>query len=255
MLKAMFCKNCGTEITADARFCKHCGTQITEENICEAAPAVPAAQPNASADEPNVKKLLPAIITVAAVIALVCLIVFLVSSSAAAARCTTEGCTRDKSKGEYCSLHACLTDGCTRARSYGSYCASHVCLNGSCTSARTSGSIYCAYHYLQNTSSTSTYSSSSGNAQRDLSFTNIEIEHNSSYTVVTGKVKNNGSRTYKFVKIKGAFKNSSGSTVDTDWTYAVGSEGLAPGESTSFRMSVSKDYSIRNCSITITDYD
>lgn len=66
---------------------------------------------------------------------------------------------------------------------------------------------------------------------------------------------NNGKKTYRFVTIKGAFKDSSGTVVDTDSTYAVGSEGLAPGESKSFRMSVSEDSTIEDCSITITDYD
>ena len=66
---------------------------------------------------------------------------------------------------------------------------------------------------------------------------------------------NNGKKTYRFVTIKGSFENSSGTVVDTDSTYAVGSEGLAPGESKSFRMSVRKDTTIEDCSISITDYD
>ena len=88
-----------------------------------------------------------------------------------------------------------------------------------------------------------------------LDFSDIYVSSNSSYTVCTGKVTNNGKKTYRFVTIKGAFKDSSGTVVDTDSTYAVGSEGLAPGESKSFRMSVSKDSTIEDCSITITDYD
>lgn len=87
-----------------------------------------------------------------------------------------------------------------------------------------------------------------------LKFTNIKIEHNSSYTVCTGTVKNTGSKTYSFVQIKGSFKNYSGTVVDTDWTYAVGSEGLAPGESTTFKMSIPKDTSVKTCSISILDY-
>ena len=77
----------------------------------------------------------------------------------------------------------------------------------------------------------------------------------SSYVKCTGKVKNTGKKTYTFVKVKGAFKDSKGNVVDTDWTYVVGSEGLAPGESSSFSMSVKKDYSIESCSVTILDYD
>jgi uncharacterized protein YjbJ (UPF0337 family) len=72
--------------------------------------------------------------------------------------------------------------------------------------------------------------------------------------VVTGTVTNKGTRNYKFVTIKGAFKDSSGKVVDTDSTYAVGSEGLAKGESKTFRMSVKKNTSIRKCDITITGY-
>ena len=95
--------------------------------------------------------------------------------------------------------------------------------------------------------------SSGSSAAKDLSISNVKLKHNSSYTVVTGSVKNTGSTTYKFVKVKGAFKNSRGTTLDTDWTYAVGSEGLAPGESTTFRMSVSKDTSITKCTVTVLD--
>lgn len=88
-----------------------------------------------------------------------------------------------------------------------------------------------------------------------LKFSEIYVSNNSGYTVCTGKVTNNGKKTYRFVTIKGSFKNSYGTVVDTDSTYAVGSEGLAPGESKSFRMSVSKDTTIEDCSISITDYD
>lgn len=88
-----------------------------------------------------------------------------------------------------------------------------------------------------------------------LKFSEIYVSDNSSYTVCTGKVTNNGKKTYRFVTIKGSFENSSGTVVDTDSTYAVGSEGLAPGESKSFRMSVRKDTTIEDCSISITDYD
>ncbi|MBE6036287.1 MAG: hypothetical protein E7223_01500 [Clostridiales bacterium] len=88
-----------------------------------------------------------------------------------------------------------------------------------------------------------------------LSFSNVKVTHNSSYTVCTGTVKNNGKKTYKFVEIKGQFKNYSGTVLDTDWTYAVGSEGLGPGESKTFRMSVPKNASISSCSISIIDYN
>lgn len=82
-----------------------------------------------------------------------------------------------------------------------------------------------------------------------LKESNVSITHNSSYTVCTGTIKNTGTSTVSFVKIKGAFTDYSGNVVDTDWTYAVGSEGLAPGESTTFRMSIPKNSSVKTCKI------
>ena len=104
-------------------------------------------------------------------------------------------------------------------------------------------------------SSGSSSSSSYESAYSVLKISGVKVTTNSSYTVCTGTITNNGKKTYEFVKVKGSFKNSSGTVIDTDWTYAVGSEGLAPGESKTFRMSVPKDYDIKSCSVSITDYD
>ena len=81
------------------------------------------------------------------------------------------------------------------------------------------------------------------------------VTNNSSYTVCTGTVKNTGKKTYRYVEVKGSFKDSSNNVVDTDWTYAAGSEGLAPGESSSFRLSVPKNVSIKSCSVSLLDYE
>ena len=89
----------------------------------------------------------------------------------------------------------------------------------------------------------------------DLRISGVSLSSSSSYITATGTVTNNGSRTVRFVEVKAAFKNSSGKVVDTDWTYAVGSEGLSPGESTKFSIMVDKDYSINDCSVTVQDYD
>lgn len=86
-----------------------------------------------------------------------------------------------------------------------------------------------------------------------LKISNVNVTSNSSYTICTGTVTNNGKKSYDYVKVKGSFKNSSGKVLDTDWTYAVGAEGLAPGESTTFRLSVSKNSSITDCSVTFVD--
>ena len=109
-------------------------------------------------------------------------------------------------------------------------------------------------------SSTSSSTSSSGSGSTTISkstymyyymkIDNVKVESNSSYTICTGRVTNNGSYTIYYVQVRGAFKNYSGTTLDTDWTYAVGSEGLRPGESTTFRMSVHKNSSIYKCDVT-----
>lgn len=80
------------------------------------------------------------------------------------------------------------------------------------------------------------------------------LRSNSGYTTLEGTITNSGSKTYRYVQVKGSFKDKDGVVVDTDWTYAVGSEGLSPGESKTFRLSVKKNYSIKDCSLSIIDY-
>ena len=102
----------------------------------------------------------------------------------------------------------------------------------------------------QNTSNRLDYSD-----KYNLVISNVKISHNSLYTECTGtiSVRSISDYTYRYIKIKGAFQNSYGKVIDTDWTYAIGSEGLSPGESKSFRMSVPKSTSITDCTVTIID--
>lgn len=88
-----------------------------------------------------------------------------------------------------------------------------------------------------------------------LQITVDRVSNDSGYTICTGSVKNNGTNTYKYIEVKGSFRDSSGNVIDTDWTYAAGSEGLAPGESTTFRLSVTKNSKITSCSVGLLDYD
>ncbi|WP_283589484.1 FxLYD domain-containing protein, partial [Staphylococcus nepalensis] len=107
-------------------------------------------------------------------------------------------------------------------------------------------------------SGSSLYSDSSSlneSAYTALKITVDPCYSNGSYTICTGKVTNSGERTYKFVQVKGAFENSSGTVLDTDETYVCGSEGLEPGESSSFRLSVPKDNDIYSCSVSLSDYN
>lgn len=88
-----------------------------------------------------------------------------------------------------------------------------------------------------------------------LRISNVSLENNSSYSVCTGTLSVASYSPYKFhfIELKAAFVNRYGSTVDTDWTYGIGSEWLEPGESTKFRMSVDKDYNITDCKVTIME--
>ena len=93
----------------------------------------------------------------------------------------------------------------------------------------------------------------SGYSVLDITIDRVYNDYN--YTICTGSVKNTGSKTYKYVEVKGAFKDSNGEVIDTDWTYAAGSEGLEPGESSTFRLSVTKNNAIASCSVSILDFN
>lgn len=112
--------------------------------------------------------------------------------------------------------------------------------------------------YKKATTSSKSGSSKSGSSSSSgssiLKISNTKVTSNSSYTICTGTLTNNGKATYKFVQVKGAFQNSSGKVVDTDSTYAVGAEGLAPGESTTFRLSIKKNTAATKCNVTIFSF-
>lgn len=146
----------------------------------------------------------------------------------------------------------CNASGCNEAAQYGKYCINHVCLYSGCENKRSYDGIYCYYH--ENLNDDGEYSSSSS-PYLDLHISDIDIDTGISYITATRKLTNNGEKTYRFVQVKGAFKDYSGNVVDTDWTYACGQEGLAPGESTSFRLSIPKTSSIKECSVTLLDYE
>lgn len=88
-----------------------------------------------------------------------------------------------------------------------------------------------------------------------IEFTNLGWDSNSLYTIATGSVTNIGNKTVKFVTIKVSFKDKNGNVIDTDSTYAVGSEGLEPGESSKWTASVDRDYSIESYSVSVLDFD
>ncbi len=93
------------------------------------------------------------------------------------------------------------------------------------------------------------------NDSSPLVISDISLIDNSLYTVASGTITNRGYTNVSFVKIKGIFVSASGRTIDTDWTYAVDSVGLAPGESKKWEMSVIKDDDISKVNVEIIDYE
>ena len=92
----------------------------------------------------------------------------------------------------------------------------------------------------------------------DLKLTNVSLNKGksySSYYYASGSLTNYSSKTVKYVKVKVLFKNANGTIVDTDWTYAVASEGLAPYETIKWECSVKKDYNITNVSAEVVDFN
>ena len=230
----MFCRKCGAKLPDDAVFCTDCGAEVVKINAPEESKApLPAAEKmvkenplNKAKQSDTAKKVtrLPKeyriIAAVAAAFILIAAIVLIDAGN------------------------VCKDPGCDGKAEYGDYCGYHVCMYPGCESKR-EGESYCWLHQEM----------TKPNAENDLVISSVSLDHGYSMTTVDARITNNGNKTYSFVKVKGSFENSYGTVLDTDWTYAVGAEGLAPGESATFSMYVDLDYSIRNCDFTITDYD
>lgn len=219
-----YCKYCGGKAADDAIFCPVCGKHI-------AAPSKQTSTGLNSLWDKLSSSKHRKLITVIACLA-VCLVVFSLVSGSFPGRCAAGGCHNKTVSGS-------------------KYCYAHKCAISSCDSPRYRYSNYCYSHYLLYDDDASSEKISSS----DLKISGVRCSNNSVYTVADGIITNNGDVTVRFVEIKGSFKDSSGNVVDTDSTYAVGSEGLAPGESCKWHMSVDKDYRIDSCSVSILDFD
>lgn len=219
-----YCKYCGMPLEEDAAFCTSCGGALNPQRSAHEEPKADMTDTQPGARR---KKLLWWIAAAAVVLSAV--VLFAVVSSG---RCEYSGCKNKAISGfDYCYTHKCAVSDCNFFCSWDSnFCYSHKLL----------------YDGDAAVSSVSA---------RDLRISIGQIDTNSISTFVEGTLTNNSDRTVSFVRIKGAFETAAGTVVDTDWTYAVGSEGLAPGESTKWRLSVDKDRSISDCSVTIIDFD
>ena len=111
-----------------------------------------------------------------------------------------------------------------------------------------------SYTSVDRSSSSSSSYSGSTVYSFELPISNVQVSSNSVSTYAEGSITNRSNATVKFVEVRGSFMNSYGNTVDTDWTYAVGSEGLKPGESTKFKLYVTKDSTISRCNVAVQDF-
>ena len=218
----MYCSKCGKKIDDDAAFCKYCGKQISYKNDS----LQNIVREGIISKNKILKYKKYFYVGMLFIIALIYILVI---------RC----------KSGFCLLPSSL---------HSEYCAAHTCHRNGCYNKVAEGNNYC-YTHMPFTSTLAYYDYTPEVAEDVLVFSNINVSKNSSYTVCTATITNNGRKTYTFIEVKGKFKDSSGTILDTDWTYAVGSEGLEPGESATFRLSVSKNTNITKCELEILDYD
>ena len=85
-----------------------------------------------------------------------------------------------------------------------------------------------------------------------MSLSNVSVTHSGDYAYVSGTITNNGAYQIKYVKVKAECKDYRGNVIDTDWTYAVDSTWLDPGESKKFEMMVKDpDKDIRTATVKV----
>ena len=214
-----FCRFCGSRLEEESSVCPQCGKDLT---IIETSVINNKKEVIHSHKKVITKK------TVLIILLVICAIIIVMSMMPK--KCKRNNCDNlAVSSGDYCYSHKCSL--CDEEKYlYSNYCYSHYLL------------------YDEDANKPSVYS-------YQLKVSNVNITTSKYYTKASGNFTNNSDTTVKFVKIKGSFKNSSGKVVDTDWTYAVGSEGLKPGETCKWELSVDKDYSIKSCSAEVIDYD
>jgi hypothetical protein len=83
-------------------------------------------------------------------------------------------------------------------------------------------------------------------ALAQVDFEDVKGERDGNYFIVTGKVRNKGEKAVSYVKVAAENLDKSGNVVDSNWTFAVASENLAPGDAKSFRIMIPYDKKAKN---------
>ena len=210
------------------KFCKYCGSQILgDESVC---PACKKKQESPSTVKSHFDK---RIFWLIIAVILLAVLGFLLAGSG---KCQESDCKNKAVAGS-------------------DYCYSHKCALQSCNKKRFLYSNYCYSHYLEYDDDAASNSNRVSASDLELEVTRFYLGSTGNYYYAEGTVKNSSSSTVSYVKVKCVFTDSSGNVIDTNWTYAVGSEGLEPGESQKWEMMVSYDRKIDKCRATILDFN
>lgn len=223
-----FCKYCGANVEDTAAICPACGKEIRNgSQTKESGPPVSSLRTSVNKIVGGSRRWIYIGAGAAGILLLIVLVLF-------SGKCRSSGCRNRKAPGS-------------------NFCYNHKCDVPDCRKERLASSNYCYEHYLKY--DLEDEDTSSGAYSWELKISDVKVYSEYSFTFAEGSLTNNSSSTVKYVKLKGSFKSRLGTVIDTDWTYAVGSEGLAPGETCKWKMSVAKDYDITDCDVTILDND
>lgn len=223
-----FCKYCGAKVEDTAAICPACGKEIRNgSQTKESGPPVSSLRTSVNKIVGGSRRWIYIGAGAAGILLLIVLVLF-------SGKCRSNGCRNRKAPGS-------------------NFCYNHKCDVPDCRKERLASSNYCYEHYLKY--DLEDEDTSSGAYSWELKISDVKVYSEYSFTFAEGSLTNNSSSTVKYVKLKGSFKSRLGTVIDTDWTYAVGSEGLAPGETCKWKMSVAKDYDITDCDVTILDND
>ena len=223
-----FCKYCGAKVEDTAAICPACGKEIRNgSQTKESGPPVSSLRTSVNKIVGGSRRWIYIGAGAAGILLLIVLVLF-------SGKCKSSGCRNRKAPGS-------------------NFCYNHKCDVPDCRKERLASSNYCYEHYLKYDLEDD--DSTSGAYSWELKISDVKVYSEYSFTFAEGSLTNNSSSTLKYVKLKGSFKSRLGTVIDTDWTYVVGSEGLAPGETCKWKMSVAKDYDITDCDVTILDND
>ena len=82
-----------------------------------------------------------------------------------------------------------------------------------------------------------------------------DVTYNRGYYYCNGTVHNVSSSTHYYVKVKVTYYDSNDTVLTTDWTYAVGSEGIRGGENQQFEIMTKVNGSVDKYRVEVLDWD